>query len=87
MNNSVLDKDYKYFIENMPAFYKKYGHRFLVIKNQGVLGDYDTFKSALDATLTTEKLGTFLVQECFKDKKQAVNHFQGNVAISKRKAA
>jgi len=75
----MLSKDYEYFERNMSSFYKKYGRKFLVIKNQKVIGKYDTFSLAFHETIKTEKLGTFLIQECFKTKKENVYHFQGNV--------
>jgi hypothetical protein len=59
----------------MPAFYEKYGGKFLAIKNKKVLGAYDTFEKALNATLKKEKLGTFLIQECFKKEEDAMARF------------
>jgi len=79
----MVNKDFTYFLAKMPSLYKKYGHQFLAIKNQQVLGAYATFKEALDETMKTEDLGTFLVQECFKNKEAAVNYFQGNVTFAK----
>ena len=74
-----MDEDFKYFEKNMESLYEKYGHKFLTIKNQTVIGVYDTFEEALDITLKTEKLGTFLIQECFKSKEESMQYFQGNV--------
>ena len=56
--------DYEYFINNLSELYKKYGHRFLVIKEQQVIGTYDEFGAAYDETIKTEELGTFIIQEC-----------------------
>jgi hypothetical protein len=53
-----------------------------VIKNRNVLGAYNSFNTALDETLKTEPAGSFIIQECFKEKKEAVNHFQGNVMFA-----
>ena len=60
-------KDFEYFVANMLEFNKLYGQKFVAIKNQGILGVYDTFLEAVDTTMETEKLGTFLVQACFDD--------------------
>ena len=78
----MKNKDYDYFVENMRALYKKHGRKFLVIKNQSVLAVYDTFEQAYDETLKHEKLGTFLIQECFKNEKESVLHFQSNVSFA-----
>jgi len=73
------DRDFNYFLENMESLHREHGHKFVAVKNLGILGVYDTFKTALDTTLETEELGSFLIQECFDDRKKMVRHFQGNV--------
>jgi fibrillarin-like rRNA methylase len=75
----MQDQDFEYFIQNMESFYKQHGHKFLAIKNKNILGAYDSFNAALDETLKTELIGTFIIQECFKNKEESVNNFQGNV--------
>ena len=75
-----MDEDYIFFEKNMERLYEKYGHKFLAIKGQNVIGVYDTFQEALDVTLKTEKLGTFLIQECFKNREENMQFFQGNVS-------
>lgn len=71
--------DFQYFLDNMEAFFHKYGHKFVVVKNQNILAVYDDFMKAYESTLKTEEIGTFLIQECFDSKDKMVNHFQGNV--------
>jgi fibrillarin-like rRNA methylase len=75
----MQEQDFEYFIQNMGDFYKRYGHKFLVIKNKNIIGSYDTFNTALDETLKKESAGTFIIQECFRNKEESVNYFQGNV--------
>jgi len=71
--------DFKYFLKNMGKFYTEYGHKFVAVKNKNILGVYEDFNEALDNTLKTEELGTFLIQECFENKEKMVHHFQSNV--------
>ena len=75
----VQDKDYNFFLENIETLYEKYGHKFLAIKDEHILCVYDTFEEALNNTLKTEALGTFLIQECLENREKLVHHFQGNV--------
>lgn len=75
----MQDQDFDYFLENMDKLYKTYGQKFAAVKNRAILGTYDTFNEALETTLKTEELGTFLVQEIFDDREKMVHHFQGNV--------
>jgi hypothetical protein len=74
--------DYGYFIDNLAALYQQYGHRFLVIKNEKVIGAYNSFDDAFTETVKTEALGTFLIQECVSDPKELVKTFQGNVSFA-----
>ena len=78
----MQDQDYEYFLQNMEELYKRYGRKFLAIKNQRILGVYDDFDDALDSTLKQEEVGTFLIQECFQNKEECVHYFQSNVTLS-----
>jgi len=75
----MQDKDFDFFLQNMETLYKTYGHKFVAVKNQAILATYESFDDALDSTLKTEELGTFLIQECFNNKEKLIHHFQGNV--------
>lgn len=78
----MLEKEYEFFSNNIPELYKKYGHKFLVIKGEKIIGAYDNENIALTTTLQTEQLGTFLIQECLKKPEDATCHFQGNVSFN-----
>jgi hypothetical protein len=54
--------DFNWFLNNYSELYKKYGHKFLVIKNKEILGAYTSVREALDNT--NEEMGTFIIQEC-----------------------
>ena len=75
-------KDYDYFISNLPDLYAEYGHCFLAIKNQRIIGVFDDFKTAYEETIRNEKLGTFIIQECVDDPGKLVHHLQFNVTFS-----
>lgn len=59
--------DFHWFVKNYDLLYKQYGHKFIVIQNQIVLGVYDGMREALDETSKNHSLGTFSVQECNGD--------------------
>ena len=48
----------------MTIYIKKYGHKFIAIKNRKIIGIFDDKNIALDTTSGKYKLGTFIVQEC-----------------------
>ena len=59
-----LEKEFKYYLDNQDELVKKYNGKFIVIKNQKVIGDYNTELEAIKKTSQKEKLGTFLIQKC-----------------------
>tara|TARA_R110002050_G_scaffold32401_7_gene83500 strand:+ start:1589 stop:1828 length:240 start_codon:yes stop_codon:yes gene_type:complete len=60
----MLEKEFKYYLENQEEFLKQYKGRFIVIKSNKILGDYSSEIEALAETRKTHELGTFLIQKC-----------------------
>ena len=65
--NEQQKLDYLWFNDNTEELYKKHGEKYAAIKNKSILGLYDNFDMAIDNTMKTEKLGTFLVQKIYKN--------------------
>ena len=63
----MQDHDFNWFIKHYNELYAEYGHKFLAIKNEVVLGVYDSVIDGVKTTSKTEPLGTFIVQECNGD--------------------
>lgn len=59
-----LKKEIEYFNSNSKALVEKYKWRFIVIKGEKVMGDYDTALAAVKEAMKAHKPGTFLVQSC-----------------------
>lgn len=70
----MQDKDFEWFLNNYNKIFEKYGHTFVVIKNCRILGTYSNVSDALNETLRSEKLGTFIVQECNGDESGYTNY-------------
>ena len=62
-------KDYQYFMKHSDAFYAQYGKGFLAIRDKKVLGHFRTIMSAYKSLMKKYPAGTYLIQECFPDKK------------------
>ena len=62
--DAQLDKEFGWFLDNQAELVKKYNGKFVVIKNFKVIGAYESYTGAIDETIKTEKLGTFIVQKC-----------------------
>jgi hypothetical protein len=76
MDDNLQTVDFKFFEENRDALYEKYGHKYLAIKNGSVLGAFDTFDDAVKSTLKSERLGTFIIQECVNNDTTCMQIFQ-----------
>ena len=60
--------DFHWFVENYGKFQREYGDAYIVIKDKKVLGVYKTFGEGVRETSKSQEMGTFIVQECKKDK-------------------
>lgn len=60
-------QDFNFFINNYQELYKKYGHKFLAIKNKEILGVYDSIPSAIDELSEKYEVGSYIIQECTGD--------------------
>lgn len=60
----MQEQDFKWFLQNYESLQKRYGDRFLAIKNNNVIGDYCSYAAGVRETMKTEPLGTFIIQEC-----------------------
>lgn len=70
----MQEKDFKWFVDNYKSLYRAYGNSFLAIKNERVLGAYNTYAEAVKETEKSEKIGTFIVQECNGSESAYTNH-------------
>lgn len=82
----MLEKEYEYFLSNLPEFLKQHRGKYLVIKELELVGVFDTEKEAIEFALSKFDLGTFLVQFCIEPEKNTANFVNyrfilGNEAI------
>lgn len=60
----LLKRYYAYFMDNLDDISKKYHGRFVVIKDDSVVGDYASEAEAYSEAVKKYSLGEFLIQEC-----------------------
>jgi hypothetical protein len=70
----MQENDFTWFVSNYDGLYKKYGHKFLVIKDEQIIGAYDTYAAGVSGGQKTAELGTFIVQECNGDESAYTNY-------------
>lgn len=59
-----LKKEFDWYIAHQAELVEKYKSKFVVIKNQEVIGVYDGQLEAVQETGKEHEPGTFLVQKC-----------------------
>lgn len=75
----MLKKEFDFFLKHQKKFVEKYKGKFIVIKNQDVLGVYDTEIEAVEEASKKEKMGTFLVQKCEPGESSFTQSFHSRV--------
>ncbi|GHT03109.1 hypothetical protein AGMMS49525_07670 [Bacteroidia bacterium] len=78
----MLDKEFKYYLDNQGELLKKYNNRFIVIVGDKVVGDYDSYEQALFQSVGTYELGTFLIQECTEGEDAYTQTFHSRVVFA-----
>jgi len=79
--SNVLEKELKYYQDNLEQLVQEYGGKFIVIKNAQVIGAYDDELEAVQKTATEHEMGTFFVQKCGIDKQNDVQQFHSRAAF------
>ncbi|MBU2535233.1 MAG: hypothetical protein ABIK32_02355 [Chloroflexota bacterium] len=59
-----LEREFNYYLEHQKELIKKYSGKFIVIKDEAVIGEYESELEAVEETSKQHELGTFLVQKC-----------------------
>ena len=78
----MLEDEFKYFLEHKEEFADKYNGKFIVIKDQEIIGVYDSELEAIEKTSKKEKIGTFLVQKCEHGDSSITQTFHSRVSFS-----
>ncbi len=61
---SELQKEFQYYIDHQNELVEKYRGKVIVIKDEKVIGAYDSDLEAIEKTSEKHDIGTFLVQKC-----------------------
>ena len=77
----MLENEFHYYIENQAQLSEKYEGKVLVIRDQNVIGVYDSEGEALKKTVVDQELGSFLIQTCSPDPNSVVSTFHSRVRL------
>lgn len=79
---NTLEKEFKYYIDHQDEMVAKYDGKVIVIKDEDVLGTYDSELAAVTEIRKTHELGTFLVQRVSPGTADISQTFHSRVAFS-----
>jgi len=71
----MIDDEFKYYKTNLQDLLKTHKGKYIVIKDQKVVGEYGDEKSAYIDASNKWELGTFLIKKCILEKEDAVKAF------------
>lgn len=77
----MLEKSFKYYLKHQSELVKKYNEKFIVIKNEKVIGVFTSHSEAYNETVKEHELGTFLIQHCLPGKDSYSQTFHSQVII------
>ncbi len=78
----MLQKEFQYYLDNQEELVKKYLNKFLVIKNQEVVGVFVSKQEAYDNATSKYELGTFLIQHCLPGTMSHTQTFHSQVIFN-----
>ena len=59
--------DYSWYKQNLASLHEEYGDKYIAIKDEKVLGSFDSYAEGVRITSQTLPLGSFIVQKCGAD--------------------
>ncbi|MGH2646774.1 MAG: hypothetical protein ACRDE8_04370 [Ginsengibacter sp.] len=77
----MLEKEFQYYLKHQDSLVKKYNGKFIVIKDEKVIGVYNSHSEAYNESLKKEVLGTFLIQHCLPGADSHSQTFHSQVII------
>jgi len=79
-----LKKEFEFYLNNQAKLSKKYGGKYIVIKNQEVIGVFESEIEAVEKTSVDHELGTFLVQKCEPGKESYTQTYHSRLIFPNR---
>lgn len=78
----MLEKEFSYYLNHQEELVKKFNQKFLVIKDEIVIGVYDDEETAFFETEKIHETGTFLIQFCEVGDQSYTRMFQSRVSFA-----
>lgn len=76
-----LKKEFDYYVNNQEEFARQYKGKFLVIRDERVVGVYDSELEAYKDAAKQFELGTFLIQQALPGEGNITQTFHSRVSV------
>jgi hypothetical protein len=83
---AMLEREFTYYLNNQSELVKKYAGKFIVIKDEEVVGAFDSHLEAYEDSVKKYALGLFLIQHCEAGSDSYTQMFHSRVLINKPKS-
>ncbi len=60
----MQDRDFDWFLQHYDELYSQYGKSYLAIKDQCIIGSFQTYADGVRGASLMAKPGTFIIQHC-----------------------
>ena len=81
---SPLEKEFVFYLENQSRLLPSYAGKYLLIRDESVLGAYPSEMDAIKAGAERFPLGTFLVQRCEAGEESYTQTFHSGVVFEQQ---
>ena len=78
----MLEKEFHYYLQNKDDLIKKYEGKYLLIKEEEVIGSYESEIEAYTEAQKQFELGTFLIQPCVRGEDSEQQTFHSRVSFA-----
>jgi len=78
----MLDKEFNWYLAHQSELVEQYNGKHLVIKDENVVGFYNSTSEAYRESKKKYKLGTFLIQLCTPGKEAYTKTFHFPLALA-----
>lgn len=75
-------REYLWYKAHEAELLERYPGRYLVIKNEQVLGDFESRKAARLVALKSHEAGTFIIHHCVEDKASLAPRLYGRQLVT-----
>ena len=80
----ALEKEFDFFVNNQKKLAKEYRGKYIAIKDNKVLGAFDSLPEAVRETSKHEEVGTFLIQKCGASEKAYTQTYHSRATFTTR---